>query len=136
MTARFGKIYSASAAFIAIQLWAGAALAAPPASVVGNWSIQANQAAGQLIVSQESVITGTCKRIVGTAFAHPMHGIYCPSTGRIQFLRLNANQRVEQVYTGNVGDAVGGSPLRMAGTFTVTVLSAGFYGEYNFNADK
>ncbi len=136
MTLKFRRTYVVRAALVAALSCSLAALAAPPASVVGNWSIQANQTAGQLIVSQQGNTPGPCRLIVGSVFARAMNGIYCPSSGRIQFMRLNQNQRVDQVYTGNVGDAIAGSPLRIGGTMTVTVPSAGFFGEYNFNASK
>jgi hypothetical protein len=103
--------------------------------VIGTWNLQANQASGQLVVANQGS-TGACKAIGGTAFGNPMTGVYCPVTGRIQFLRLNLNLRAAQVFSGNVGDAVVGSPLRMAGTVFVQNPVAGFFGESNFDANQ
>jgi hypothetical protein len=127
----------ALAVAVAAQLVAATASAAPPVSVIGNWSILGNQSFGQLIVTAQGA-AGTCRAIVGTAFANPMQGFYCPSTGRIQFLRKNpANNDTIQIYTGNVGDFVAGLPMRMAGTFTSqNTAIGGALGEYNFFANK
>ena len=135
MKLKLKKACLAVATLVAAQLYADVASAAPPPSVVGNWSILANQTFGQVIVSHQGP-AGTCRALGGTAFGQPMSGIYCPSTGRIQFLRLNGNNRVAQVFTGNVGDVVVGSPLNMAGTFMVQSPTSGFFGEYNFSASK
>ncbi len=130
---RFAKLAIAGA----LQVSALAAFAAPPISILGNWSIVGNQSIGQLIITAQGA-AGTCRAIAGTAFANPMQGIYCPATGRIQFLRKNAaNNDTYQVYTGNVGDAVAGLPMRMAGTFTSqSAALGGPLGEYNFFANK
>jgi hypothetical protein len=133
MKPKFKNISLAIAALFAAQLSADVASAAPPLSVLGTWNIQANQTSGQLTVTFQGS-AGTCRALGGTAFGQTMTGVYCPSTGRIQFLRLNSILRAAQVFTGNVGDAVGGLPLRMAGTFFVQHPVSGFFGEYNFDA--
>jgi hypothetical protein len=53
-------------------------------------------------------------------------------------LRKNpASNDTFQVYTGNVGDAIAGLPLRMAGTFTSqNAAIGGALGDYSFNANK
>jgi hypothetical protein len=135
-TAKFKKAGLGAATIVAAQLCAGIAFAAPPANVLGSWNLQANQTPGRLIVSNQGSTAGPCTAIGGTAFGNPMTGVYCPATGRIQFLRLNLNLRAAQVFSGNVGDAVAGSPLRMAGTFFVQHPVAGFFGEYNFDASQ
>jgi hypothetical protein len=135
-TAKFKKVCVAAVTMVAAQLCAGIASAAPPANVLGTWNLQANQASGPLIVSNQGVAAGTCKSIGGSAFGQPMNGVYCPVTGRIQFIRLNANLRAAQVFTGSLGDVVNGLPLRMAGTFFVQNPSSGFFGEFNFDANK
>lgn len=121
-----GTLFSAVSAF-----------AAPPINIVGNWSILGNQTFGQLIVTAQGA-AGTCRAIVGSVYANPMQGIYCPATGRIQFLRKNpANGDTFQVFTGNVGDFIAGLPMRMAGTFTSqNTAIGGTLGEYNFSAQK
>jgi hypothetical protein len=121
---------------VAAQLSAAVAFAAPP-SVVGNWSILANSAfPGQLIVTTQSG-GGNCKAITGTVFANPITGFYCPTTGRISFLRKIATTNdTFQVYTGNLSNVFAGSPLQMSGTFTVPTVAGGPLGEYPFSAAK
>jgi hypothetical protein len=69
---------------------------------------------------------GVCKRITGTIFGDPLEGRYCPSSGRIVFMRRTAAGTPTQLYQGFVGSSgrpLGGGQyaniLRMSGTFTV-----------------
>lgn len=116
------------------------ALAAPwPSSIVGTWSMQANQSQIRLVISRQGG-SGECKAIVGTmtdvapsAQTNPIEGFYCPRTGRLSFLRKNRSTNdTFQVYSGNLSDT--GKKLFMGGVFaqeTGTQL-----GEYNFSASK
>jgi hypothetical protein len=119
-------------AVFGIAISSGATWAQRPASVVGNWSTVANQTLITLqIVSQGA--TGPCRDIAGALGGSGIEGFYCPSTGRVSFLRKNsANNDTFQVYTGNVGTR--GSVDRMAGTF-VQATNPGA-GEYNFSATR
>jgi hypothetical protein len=101
-----------------------------PASVLGTWSVTANHTSGTLrITTQDS--TGDCRFISGEIFGNPMHGFYCPQSGRIHFLRKNSNGATIQDYTGNLSQVLAGSPLLMAGTWA---SDGGSFGEYNWSA--
>jgi hypothetical protein len=119
----------------AVTLGAVGASAAPPASVVGNWSVIANQTAGVLVITIQTPAPDTCRRIAGTIYGNPIEGFYCPTTGRIHFVRKNAatNDTI-QSYLGNVGDDA--AIDRMAGTFVVTSQGGGVLREFNFQASR
>jgi len=114
------------------------AFAAWPNSVVGTWSVTANQSTLALVVTSQAS-TGACRAIAGTLDDVPsgqdstIQGFYCPGTGRIQFLRINADGATFQVYTGNLAGS--GATQRMAGTFAQDDPVAAL-GEYAFSADK
>jgi hypothetical protein len=120
--------------FAAVVLWAVGASAAPPASVIGNWSAIGNQTPGALVITSQAA-AGTCRRITGTIYGNPIEGFYCPATGRIHFVRKTAaTNDTFQSYLGNVGDDV--ATDRMAGTFVVSAAGGGTLGEYNFQASR
>lgn len=100
-----------------------------PASVLGNWSVLANQSTGTLSITIQGA-TGDCQNIAGTIFGDTMVGFYCPLSGRIHFLR-NTGATTIQDYTADLSFA--GSPLHMGGTFASDL---GGFGEYNFQALK
>ena len=83
-----------------------------PLSVLGNWSVLANQSAGTLSITFQG--PGDCQPIKGTIFGNTMVGFYCPHSGRIHFLR-NSGATTIQDYTANVSQA--GPTLRMGGVF-------------------
>ena len=119
---------------VATGLWASNAVAAPPPSVIGNWSVLGNQSPGALVITFQSA-AGICRQIFGTIYGNPLEGFYCPATGRIHFVRKNgANNDTFQSWTGNVGDD---SIIdRMGGTFVVSSPLGGPFGEYNFQASR
>ena len=119
-------------------LWAGMATAAPPASVTGTWSVIGNQTPGSLKITQGTAPT-QCQPFRGTIYtSDAVLGYYCPATGRIAFLRMNASGTVTQAWVGNVGAVAPQQPNRMGGTFHAlnTGAGSGDLGEYNFQGQK
>jgi hypothetical protein len=51
-----------------------------PVSVVGTWSVLANQSAGTLSITSQGA-TGNCRSITGTILGKPIVGFYCPFSG-------------------------------------------------------
>ena len=100
-----------------------------PVSVVGNWSVLANQSAGTLSITSQGA-TGNCRSITGTILGNPIVGFYCPFSGRIHFLR-NSGATTFQDYTGNLSQV--GTVLHMGGIFASDLNT---FGEYNFSATK
>jgi hypothetical protein len=129
-----------AAAFCGALLSAGSAMAAWPPSVVGTWTAFANQSPLQLVITKQGG-AGTCKAIVGTIAdtvtggqSNTIQGFYCPSSGRIQFLRKNAtNNDTFQVYNANL--SMNSTTLYMGGTFAEDD-QVGALGEYNFWAQN
>lgn len=114
-----------------------------PASVAGNWSVIGNQATGTLSITQYAGAAGSqCKPIRGTIYGvDVVEGFYCPSSGRISFLRyVQRTTTPMQYWSGNLSQD--GTPLRIGGSFAVfahnNVLgtTGGSLGEYNFSATK
>jgi hypothetical protein len=99
-----------------------------PLSVLGNWSVVANQSAGTLSITSQGL--GDCQPIKGTIFGNSIVGFYCPHSGRIHFLRNNGATTIQD-YTANVSQA--GPTLRMGGVFDSDL---GAFGEYNFSGTK
>ncbi len=99
-----------------------------PLSVVGNWSVVANQSFGTLSITSQGL--GDCQPIKGTIFGNTIVGFYCPHSGRIHFLRNNGATTIQD-YTANVSQT--GTTLRMGGTFASDL---GAFGEYNFSGTK
>jgi hypothetical protein len=127
---------------LAAQLYAGAALATPPANVVGTWTARVNHADEEITITNQG-IPGTCKLIIGTigapgaAVTAPISGFYCPPTGRIHFLHKNiATGATVRVFTGNLSDRDEDLPDEMAGTFTIVNTAFGPFGERNFSASR
>ncbi len=102
------------------------------ASVLGNWSVLANQSPGTLSITTQGT-TGNCRNIAGTIFGNPIVGFYCPLSGRIHFLR-NTGATTIQDYTANVSQ-YDGAPfhLHMGGVFASDL---GGFGEYNFSGTQ
>ena len=101
-----------------------------PTSVVGTWHVEANHSTGTLSITSQG--GGECQPILGTIFGQPIHGFYCPLSGRIHFLRAPGNVTFQD-YTGNLSEASAGLPLLIGGTFA---SDGGSFGEYNWNASK
>lgn len=128
------------AAATAASLIAAEALAAPPANLAGTtWTMQINRDAVQLVIVTQGGAGAPgaqrCRAINGTIGIAPVHGWYCPDTGRIHFHHRNISTDVTvRTFTGNVSDDVIGQPLYMAGTVMVNNSNFGELGEYNFSA--
>jgi hypothetical protein len=124
---------------LALQWYAGAAVAAPPANVVGTWTVQVNQDVEEFIIENQGV-PGKCKRIIGhinVSAEPPLIGWYCPSTGRFHILHNNASTNATvRTFTGNVSDSVEGVPDKMAGTVAIIIGAFGDLGERNFSATR
>ena len=99
-----------------------------PLSVLGNWSVLANQSSGTLSITSQG--SGLCQSISGTIFGNTIVGFYCPYSGRIHFLR-NSGATTFQDYTANV--SMTGATLHMGGTFASDL---GAFGEYSFQGSK
>ncbi|MDZ8189433.1 MAG: hypothetical protein RMX96_31925 [Nostoc sp. ChiSLP02] len=131
------KTYTAIAVCCGTLSWGSSAYADGwPTSVAGTWSVVANQSTGSLVISQPTS-TLNCKPISGTIFSTTaIEGFYCPSSGRIAFVRKLANNFPYQYYQGNLSQT--GSILRIGGSFSAFLKngSGGSLGEYNFSASK
>lgn len=101
--------------WIATQLYAGVASAAPPANVVVTWTMLVNQSFETFVVNNQGAL-GTCKLILGTLSGWPANGWYCPADGRIHFIRKNAGVPIK-VFDGIVADRVVNTPDRIGGTY-------------------
>ena len=77
MKSKLNRAFLAVAALVAAQLYAGAAVAAPPANVVGTWTMLVNQNIETFVVSNQGAL-GTCKLILATLSGWPANGWYCP----------------------------------------------------------
>lgn len=121
-------------------LGAGTASAARPASI-GNttWTLQTNVDVTQLIITSQggpgAPGAAVCRHILGTIGGiAPIRGQYCPSTGDITFVHLNASTGAPvRLFKGSVSDQVSGQPLHVAGTMVVLISAFGDLGEYNFS---
>ncbi|MBD2515318.1 hypothetical protein H6G93_09900 [Nostoc sp. FACHB-973] len=131
------KTYTAIAVCCGTFAWGNSAYADGwPASVAGTWSVVGNQSVGSLVINQPSS-TLNCKPISGTIFGTTaIEGFYCPSSGRIAFVRKSSNNFPYQYYQGNLSQT--GSTLRIGGSFSAFLSngSGGSLGEYNFSASK
>jgi hypothetical protein len=115
------------------------AFGAHPSSIVGTWMGFANQTAVQLVIITQGT-TGACRTITGTFSNVPsggasnIVGFYCPSTGRVAFVRNDvATNDTFQSYSANVSAT--GTTLRMGGIFA-QVSPVSTLGEYNFAVSK
>jgi len=115
------------------------AFGAHPSSILGTWTGFANQTAVQLVIITQGT-TGACQTITGTFSNVPsggasnIVGFYCPSTGRVAFVRndITTNDTF-QSYSANVSAT--GITLRMGGIFAQISPNAPL-GEYNFAVSK
>lgn len=121
------------------------AIAAPPSNIANTaWTLQANRSTTQLYISSQggpgAAGAAICRTIHGNltdVVNVPIHGWYCPSTGRIHFKHNNLHTGVTvRVFTGNLSDEVPGEPLYMSGTVMVDDAAFGSLGEYNFSATQ
>ena len=125
----------ATAAFV----FTSAALAAPPANIVGTWTILVDQSYTTLDISNQggpgAPGAAQCRVILGTLGVAPVRGHYCPASGRLHFLHNNLSTGATvRTFTGSVSQDANGA--HMAGTFNVVNAAFGNYGEYPFSANK
>lgn len=124
------------AAVTAITLAAGGAAVAQtyPTSVVGTWTIRANDTLPfTFSVSSQSSDT-PCARINGLMGApnDPIVGYYCPATGSVSFLRDSSNTGATyQVFTGQLSWT--GTKSYMTGSFS-NFSGGNDTGSYGFTA--
>jgi hypothetical protein len=132
------KFVSRSLAAAAFTLLAaGAAFAATyPTSVVGTWSIRANDTALFTVSITTQSTDAPCAAITGTMGApnDPIVGYYCPATGGISFLRNSAQTGATyQVFTGQLSWT--GAKTYVTGNFS-NYGGSGNSGYYGFTASK
>lgn len=105
---------------------AGPAFGGFPHNVTGTWTLIANRAQDTLVISSQAE-TGRCRTIVGSIVTDvgpdALTGFYCPSTGRIFFIRLSSGTP-SQVYEGHLAE--GGPVNRIGGTFANMARPAEF----------
>jgi hypothetical protein len=112
-----------TASGVASLIAAGPALAQSfPTSVVGTWTIRANDTElFTFTVASQSSDT-PCAQITGTigAPSDALVGYYCPATGAVSFLRDSSNTGATyQVFSGQVSWAGSGNPdTQMTGNFS------------------
>jgi len=99
-----------------------------PTSVVGDWSINADNYTGILSITNQAT-TGNCRTISGSIFGDSLTGFYCPYSGRINFIRRRIN--FTQVYSANISQT-NASTVTMGGLFTDYDQP----GEYSFFGSK
>ncbi|MFN6528546.1 hypothetical protein [Nostoc sp. ChiSLP03a] len=106
-----------------------------PTSVAGTWSVVGNQSSGSLVITQPASALN-CKPISGSIFGNAIEGFYCPSSGRIAFVRKSSSNFPYQYYQGNLSQT--DSTLRIGGSFSAFLSNGigGSLGEYNFSASK
>lgn len=129
----------AAGVLLTAQVYAGVAIAAPPTSVWGTWTLTANQTFETLTVTNQGSSTASCKVILGTigGAAAPIYGFYCPDTGRLHFIHKNLFSKVPiRVFDGIASDVVAGSPNRISGTYTSDYAPTLPFGYYGFSATK
>ena len=117
-----------------------AALAAPPANIVGSWTILVDQSYTTLDVTAQGGPGAPgaieCRVILGNLGVAPVRGYYCPKSGRIHFLHNNLSSGVTmRTFAGSVSQDASAA-MHMAGTFNVLAAAFGNYGEYPFSANK
>jgi hypothetical protein len=66
MNRNLKKSLFAAGALLTAQMFAGVAMAAPPTSVWGTWSLTANQTFDTLTITNQGNSTAACKVILGT----------------------------------------------------------------------
>jgi hypothetical protein len=133
--------YTAATALAAL-LTSGTCFAqTPPSTVLGTWTGWADQTQVKILIrSQGSVgvcraITGVMANIAPPGGASNVQGFYCPTTGRISFLRKDTKTNDSfQSYLGSLAE-IGGRLDRMAGTFS-EVNFVGHMREFNFNVER
>jgi hypothetical protein len=126
----------------AAMISASAALAAPPANVVGTWNVvlQANQTEVLVITNQGgpgAPGATNCRLIIGTIGIAPVRGNYCPASGLFHLLHNNLSTgRTVRDFTGIASEDPVTGDAQIAGTFHVDNAAFGDLGEYPFSATR
>jgi hypothetical protein len=114
------KTFKSLAAAAAMTLLAGGALAQTyPTSIVGNWTIRANDTQPFTITISSQSSDAPCALIGGLMGApnDTVVGYYCPATGLVSFLRNSANTGATyQVFSGMLSWT--GTTTYMTGAFS------------------
>jgi hypothetical protein len=126
---------------VAGALSASAALAAPPANVVGTWDLLVENAPATLVITNQggpgAPGASECRLVIGTIGIAPVRGYYCPESGVIHFLHNNLSTgRTARDFTGAVSQDAATNAMHMAGTFNVVNAAFGEFGEYPFSGSK
>lgn len=135
INAKLNKTFLATAIFLSAPLFVGNAMAAPPTSIVGTWTMTVNQNVEPFVVTNQGV-QGTCKVLVATLSGWPTSGWYCPADGRLHFIRKNNNRVPIKTFDGIVAERVVGSPDRISGAYASDYGPTQAYGYYSFSALK
>lgn len=119
---------------------ASPALAAPPESVVGIWTLLTDRGYTTLDISAQGGAGAPgateCRHVSGTVSIAEIRGWYCPKSGRIHFLHYNyTTDAPVRTFTGSVSVDANGA-MHMAGTLTVVAIAFGDLGEQPFSANK
>ena len=126
----------------AVMISASAALAAPPANVVGTWNVvlEANQTEVLIIASQSgpgAPGASRCRIVSGTIGIAPVRGYYCVDSGQFHILHNNLSTgRTVRDFSGVVSEDPATGDVQIAGTFHVLAVAFGDYGEKPFSATK
>jgi hypothetical protein len=114
--------------------------AAPPPSVMGTWNAVLNNTNARITIASQvgpapcPTIQGTIVETLSGAISN-LRGFYCPTTGRIVFVRNSrATNDTSQIYSGSLNSVPAPDGFtKMAGTFAD--ISSG-NGEWGFFAAK
>jgi len=105
---------------IATVITAASAMAQSyPASIVGTWTIFANNTKAFTFTVQAQSSSGTCEQITGVLGAtnDTILGYYCPATGAVSFERNASTTGVTfQVYSGSLSWS--GKTTYLTGSFS------------------
>lgn len=131
-------------ALAACTLYALAAQAAPPPSMANtSWSLSVDGGAAETLLIDTQAGPGApgnayCRAVRGRLQSGnvPVHGWYCPATGRLHLLHLNKHSGVVvRAFMGNVSDE-GLQPVQIRGTTAIDYAAFGDLGEVDFAAVK
>ena len=136
----------ASAIFLSILCWAGAARAMPPTNIFGIWTGFSDNETITLVISQGGSRNGACTAITGTitdqtaGTTNKIVGFYCSGTGRFSFLRyLGSPSQTTQAYVGSASEVGSTTTVQyLTGTFgqEATGTTTLDLGEYSFEVTK
>ncbi len=134
------RLGAAAAAFIITA----AAHAAPPASLANTtWLLSVDGGAAVTLFIDTQAGPGApgntnCRAIRGSFQSGivPVHGWYCPGTGRFHLIHPNKTSGVVmRAFMGNVSDA-GVQPVTIEGTAAIDYAAFGDLGEVDFTAEQ